>query len=134
MGEYIFANMILCNKMKSTIYISSCIISSCDPLSPDDIWKTDPMTGKQYLVKDLAVSLAQKRYRRLLEPRDEGENNFLDSLNTDNFGPGMNGKVVDGQWVWESDGSPVTWFHWAEYGWTPNERKQGYKTIIFTNR
>ena len=57
---------------------------------------------------------------KLSEPKNEGENNFLASLNTDKFVLGMNDKKVEGQWVWDSDGSKVTWFNWAKYGWMPN--------------
>ena len=33
---------------------------------------------------------------------------------------GMNDKEVEGQWVWDSDGSLVTWFNWVNYEENPN--------------
>ena len=51
----------------------------------------------------------------LPEPRDEGDNQFLDSLDADTFTLGMTDRDVEGQWVWESDGSPVTWFRWVKW-------------------
>ena len=51
----------------------------------------------------------------LPEPRDEGENLFLDSLGSNMFALGMTDKVSEGQWVWESDGSSVNWTSWQTY-------------------
>ena len=48
----------------------------------------------------------------LPEPRDEQENTFLDSLGTSAFLLGMSDRGQEGQWVWDSDGSPVTWTNW----------------------
>ena len=48
----------------------------------------------------------------LPEPRDEGENQFLDSLGTGTFVLGLTDRDVEGQWIWDSDGSPVTWKSW----------------------
>ena len=82
-------------------------------------WVTDTRTGKQYLVLDtdhlVHDDLQQVCHNIggfLPEPRDERENQFLDSLATDMFTLGMSDKLVEGEWVWDSDGSPVTWFRW----------------------
>ena len=48
----------------------------------------------------------------LPEPRYEVENQFLDNLQTDTFALGMTDRDVEGQWVWDSDGSPVIWTGW----------------------
>ena len=63
---------------------------------------------------------------KLPEPRDEGENDFLASLDTDMFVLGINDKQVEGHWVFDSDGSQVTWFSWAQYADTaPNDGPAG---------
>ena len=51
----------------------------------------------------------------LPEPRDEGENQFLDSLDTEMFLLGMTDRDVEGQWIWQTDGSIVTWFRWVQW-------------------
>ena len=93
-------------------------------------WVTDERTKKQYLVletDDLVYDDLQQVCHNhggfLPEPRDEAENQFLDSLGTEMFTLGMTDRDVEGQWVWDSDGSPVTWktwVHWTDYGSIPN--------------
>ena len=103
------------------------MIFSRDLLSPGK-WTTDSRTGKQYLVIDLSGDFSHDRYRdlcerqgaRLPEPRNEEENNFLDSLDTEMFVLGINDKEVEGHWVFDSDNSSVTWFNWAKYDGIPN--------------
>ena len=59
----------------------------------------------------------------LPEPRDEHDNQFLNNLDTDMFTLGMNDGLMEGQWDWESNGSPVTWktwVHWTDHGSVPN--------------
>ena len=96
-------------------------------LLPPGNWMTDNRTGKQYIVLDTVNfthagdrKLCEQQGGRLPEPRDEDENNFLDSLNTEMFMLGMNDEDVEGQWVWDSDGSKVTWYNWAKYNGVPN--------------
>ena len=96
-------------------------------LLPPGNWMTDTRTGKQYIVLDTVNfthagdrKLCEQQGGRLPEPRDEDENNFLDSLNTEMFSLGMTDENVEGQWVWDSDGSKVTWFNWAKYDGIPN--------------
>ena len=99
--------------MTITINNEICVISPTD-------WITDGQTGKQYLVLDLAGDLVYDDNKQachdlggfLPEPRDERENQFLDSLCTDMFQLGLTDRDVEGQWVWDSDGSLVTWESW----------------------
>ena len=86
------------------------------------IWVTDDATGKQYTVLETStLNFEQNKatcasYNAILpEPRTEEENNFLDSLNAQTFPLGLNDKEVEGVWRWDSDGSPVNWFHWGNY-------------------
>ena len=51
----------------------------------------------------------------LPEPRNEQENLFLNSLGSEMFTLGINDEEVEGQWVFDSDGSPLTWFSWAKF-------------------
>ena len=64
----------------------------------------------------------------LPEPRDELENDFLDSLDPEQFTLGMTDRVAEGIWVWDSDGSLVTWTYWIKWdnGWDhePNGAEQ----------
>ena len=50
----------------------------------------------------------------LPEPKNEIENQFLNSLDTEMFPLGMSDNKAEGQWIWASDGSPVTWTSWIE--------------------
>ena len=82
----------------------------------------DESTGKQYLVLDtnhLAHDDLQQECHNLggflPEPRNEQENTFLDSLGVDTFVLGMTDRDVEGQWVWESDGSLVSWTRWVQW-------------------
>ena len=86
--------------------------------SPDN-WVMDNRTGKEYLVIDtdtLDHQTNQQRCERiggiLPEPRDRGENRFLNNLNTDMFLFGMNDRLIEDHWVWGSDGTPVVWTNW----------------------
>ena len=51
----------------------------------------------------------------LPEPRNEQENQFLDSLGADTFVLGITDKLVEGQFVYDSDGSPVSWAAWVQW-------------------
>ena len=51
----------------------------------------------------------------LPEPRNEQENQFLDSLGADTFVLGITDIDVEGQFVYDSDGSPVTWAQWVQW-------------------
>ena len=80
-----------------------------------DYWITDERTGKQYLVLDTDTlkhddnqQVCHNLGGRLPEPRDELENTFLDNLGTGTFYLGMV-DTARGQWVWDSDRSPVAW-------------------------
>ena len=88
-------------------------------ISPDN-WITDERTGKQYLVLDtddlIHDDLQQVCHNYggyLPEPRDEHDTTFLDNLGTGAFPLGMSDTVTEGLWVWDSDGSPVTWNRWV---------------------
>ena len=82
-------------------------------------WITDPRTLKQYLVLD-TYTLSHDDLQHICdthggflpEPRGEADNQFLNSLATDSFFLGMTDTADEGQWVWDSDGSPVTWTNW----------------------
>ena len=116
----------------------------------------DPRTGKEYMVLEMSASTLnhdtnQEKCRKieghLPEPRDEQDNLFLDSLGAERFVLGINDKKVEGQWVFDSDGSPLTWFSWATYSPWPrtgnghcvsvlcHESKQnaGHRTQDWTN-
>ena len=64
------------------------------------------------LVHDDNQQMCQDLGGFLPEPRDEKENQFLDSLDADTFLLGLTDKVSEGHWVWDSDGSPVSWASW----------------------
>ena len=87
-------------------------------------WVADPRTGKEYMVLEMSASTLnhdtnQEKCRKieghLPEPRDEQDNLFLDSLGAERFVLGINDNKVEGQWVFESDGSPVNWLSWANF-------------------
>ena len=67
------------------------------------------------LVYDVIQQVCHNHGGFLPEPRDEAENTFLDSLGTEMFTLGMTDRDVEGQWVWDSDGSLVTWTKWVQY-------------------
>ena len=84
----------------------------------------DPRTGKEYMVLERSTStlnhnINQEKCKNigghLPEPRDEQENLFLDSLAAERFALGINYNNVDDQWVFESDGSRLTWLSWANW-------------------
>ena len=101
-----------------------------------DDWITDARTGKQYMVQDtddLVYDVNKQACQNLggflPEPRDEAENQFLDSLGSHSFMLGLNDKVTEGQWVWDSDGSPVTWknfIRWSDGDQEPNGGQPEY--------
>ena len=85
-------------------------------------WTRDAQTGKEYAVVktptfnyDVNKQICESNGAILPEPRDEQENSFLVDLNTDMFLLGMTDQVSEGQWVWNSDGSPVTWYNWVSW-------------------
>ena len=97
-----------------------------------DNWITDKRTGKQYMVlntHDLVYDDLQQwcsEYGGFLpEPKDEQENQFLDSLDTDMFALGMTDRKEEGVFVWDSDGSPVTWTSWIKWTATHSEPNGG---------
>ena len=82
----------------------------------------DPRTRKEYIVLETSTlhhemnqETCVKKGGYLPEPRDEQENLFLDSLGADTFVLGINDKAVEGQWVFDSDGSPVNSSSWVKY-------------------
>ena len=85
----------------------------------------DPRTGKKYIVletstlkHDVNQETCVKKGGHLPEPRDEQENLFLDSLGADMFVLGINDKTVEAEWVFDSDGSPLTslsWVNWRDF-------------------
>ena len=86
---------------------------------PPADWSTDERTGKQYLVLDtdhfkydVIQQVCHNHGGFLPEPRDQGENLFLDSLGTEMFALGMSDRLEEGRWVWESDQTPVTGRGW----------------------
>ena len=98
-------------------------------ISPD--WITDDRTKRQYLVLDIDHlrydELKQQCHNHgaiLPEPRNETQNLFLDKLGSHKFALGMTDRVEEGTWVWESDGTPVTWFKWWG-NYHPNEPDGG---------
>ena len=50
---------------------------------------------------------------------------FLNSLNSDTFVLGINDEKIEGHWVYDSDGSPVTWTSWVKYRDYHDPPKQG---------
>ena len=81
-------------------------------------WITDPNTGKQYadleknIDRDNARVLCRRFGGMLPEPRHQEENDFLNSWQTDTFYLGMSDTAVEGNWVWDSDLTDVSWEHW----------------------
>ena len=63
----------------------------------------------------------------LPEPRDQGENQFLTNLTTGIFALGITDKEVEGQWLRDSDRSPVTWFGWVNRTDTRKEPNGGVR-------
>ena len=88
-------------------------------------WTVDQRTGKQYLVLDSTnegfATIRQQCNNFggfLPEPKDELENNYLDSLTkdvSDMFYLGLRDQRDEGQWLWETDRSEVMWMNWAEF-------------------
>ena len=82
----------------------------------------DGRTGKRYKVVESGKKTFSESKKictalggYLPEPRDELENNFLDSLNSESFYLGMTDSAVEGDWLWESDSTEVTWKNWVDW-------------------
>ena len=97
-----------------------------------DNWVTDPNTGKEYIVLDTSThhhDINQETCRNigghLPEPRNQQENLFLNSLGSDQFILGINDQQTEGHWVFDTDGSPVTWFSWVDWRDYTDPPKQG---------
>ena len=80
-------------------------------------WIKDKESGKQYTdlkttvysyeeARELCLALGGK----LPEPRGYNENLFLDSMGTISFFLGLT--KTTGNWIWDSDGTQVTWTIW----------------------
>ena len=104
-------------------------------MSPVD-WITNERTGKQYLVLDTDdlvhddnQQVCHSHGGHLPEPRDVTENQFLDSLGTEMFTLGMSDRLVEDKWLWDSDGSPVTWTSWI-YGEPDGYRRENFALMM----
>ena len=64
------------------------------------------------MVHDHLQQVCHSHGGMLPEPRSEGENQFLDNLGSDVFPLGMTDRKVEGQWIWDSDQSPVIYTSW----------------------
>ena len=64
------------------------------------------------LAHDVGQARCQQHGGMLPEPRSQQENDFLDQLGTEMFVLGMNDKVTEGVWRWDSDGSEVIFQNW----------------------
>ena len=103
---------------------------------------TDDATGKQYTVLETStLNFEQNKgtcasYNAILpEPRTEGENEFLDSLNAQLFPLGLNDKEEEGVWRWDSDGSLVRWFYWAKFrGYSPDPNGGRNENCVAMNK
>ena len=76
------------------------------------------------LSHDFWQDLCKQQGGILPEPRDEAENDFLDSLDAQMFVLGINDKKVEGQWVFDSDNTSVEWVNWAQYGSVNNRNSE----------
>ena len=74
------------------------------------------MLGTDSLIHDDLQQVCQNHGGYLPEPKDENENNFLNDLGTGAFLLGMTDTATDGTWVWDSDGTEVTWSLWQPWG------------------
>ena len=99
---------------------------------------TDPRTKKQYIVletstlnHDVNQATCRNNGGYLPEPRDEEENLFLDSLGSDKFVLGI--RQVNGQWVFDSDESEVTWKSWAHWANYPDPPRGGACVAMLRN-
>ena len=95
-----------------------------------DDYVTDLRTGKQYIVldtntlnHDVNQATCSNIGGHLPEPKDEQENLFLDSLGSDKFVMGI--KQVQDEWVFVTDGSPVTWKSWVSWRDYPDPPRGG---------
>ena len=82
-------------------------------------WVTDTSSGKQYVDLNTAETSHQKATElcqavggRLPQPRNQEENDFLNNMQTIIFFLGMTDTASEGRWVWDSDGSAVSWTLW----------------------
>ena len=67
----------------------------------------------------------------LPEPRDERENQFLFSLDAETFSLGMTDRLQEGEWLWDSDGQPVTWTKWISK--EPNGKNRENCVAVWTD-
>ena len=77
------------------------------------------------LAHDAGQARCQQHGGMLPEPRSQQENDFLDQLGTKMFLLGMNDKVDEGVWQWDSDGSEVIFQNWA-----PGQAENGVHTGV----
>ena len=61
---------------------------------------------------EFATGLCRGVGGMLPEPRNQEENDFLNSWQTDVFYLGMTDWKVEGSWVWDSDTTAVSWTIW----------------------
>ena len=80
----------------------------------------DATTGKEYIVletstfnHDVNQQTCADLGAQLPEPRDEHDNLFIDSLGSEMLVLGINDNDVEHQWVYDSDGSPVSYTSWG---------------------
>ena len=64
------------------------------------------------MVHDHLQQVCRSHGGMLPEPRSEEENQFLNSLGSDMFTLGMTDREKEGQWIWDSDQSPVNYSSW----------------------
>ena len=68
--------------------------------------------GKTVVDRQVAKDLCTAQGGMLPEPRNQQENDFLNSMETEAFFLGTTDLAVEGRWVWDSDGSVLTWTFW----------------------
>ena len=80
------------------------------------------MVRKQYMVVESARknfyesrTICKNLGGMLPEPRNELDNNFLDSISYKSFYLGMRDSSVEGYWAFESDYSKVAWKNWVRW-------------------
>ena len=73
------------------------------------------MLDTDELVYDVNKQTCHNLGAFLPEPRNERENKFLDSLGANTFLLGLTDQVSEGQWIWYTDGSTVTWESWITW-------------------
>ena len=80
----------------------------------------DTSSGKEYITlktytydHDRGQKQCEENGGILPEPRNAQENEFLNGLNTGMFLLGLTDKEQEGNWVWDSDGTPVNYTNWV---------------------